>query len=56
MRLGILSDTHDELERTRVAIALLRRAGAEALIHCGDLSSICFAIGFLTLHGTIHFS
>lgn len=39
MQLGILSDTHDELERTRRAIQLLRDEGAEALIHCGDLSS-----------------
>lgn len=39
MRLGILSDTHDELVRTRLAVRLLRDAGAEALIHCGDLSS-----------------
>jgi predicted phosphodiesterase len=38
MRLGILADTHDELERTRLAIRLLRDAGAEALIHCGDLT------------------
>jgi putative phosphoesterase len=39
VRLGILSDTHDELERARGAIELLRAAGAEALIHCGDLAS-----------------
>jgi putative phosphoesterase len=39
MRLGILSDTHDELARTRVAVRVLRDAGAEALIHCGDLTS-----------------
>jgi putative phosphoesterase len=39
MRLGILSDTHDELERVQRAISLLRAAGAEALIHCGDLAS-----------------
>ncbi|MCE9534361.1 MAG: YfcE family phosphodiesterase [Planctomycetes bacterium] len=37
MRLGILSDTHDQLERTRRAIDLLRSDGAEALIHCGDI-------------------
>jgi len=37
MRLGIISDTHDQLERTRQAVALLVEAGAEALIHCGDL-------------------
>ena len=39
MRLGILSDTHDELDRTRVAVQLLREAGAQAIVHCGDLSS-----------------
>jgi putative phosphoesterase len=39
MRLGILSDTHDELTRTRAAVALLQGAGAEVLIHCGDLAS-----------------
>jgi predicted phosphodiesterase len=27
MRLGILSDTHDELARTRVAVQILRDAG-----------------------------
>jgi putative phosphoesterase len=39
MRIGILSDTHDKLERTRVAIQMLCDAGAEALFHCGDLTS-----------------
>jgi putative phosphoesterase len=38
MRLGILSDTHDRLKRTRRAVELLRAEGAEALIHCGDLT------------------
>jgi putative phosphoesterase len=38
MRLGILSDTHDELARTLLAARLLRDAGAEALVHCGDLA------------------
>lgn len=38
MRLGILSDTHDEWERTQFAVRMLRAAGADALIHCGDLS------------------
>ncbi len=36
MLIGILSDTHDELARTRRAVNLLRDAGATALIHCGD--------------------
>src|SRR4051794_14609308 len=39
MRLGILSDTHDDLARTWRALQLLRDEGAEALIHCGDLAS-----------------
>ncbi len=39
MRLGILSDSHDKLQRTRVAVEILRTAGAEALLHCGDLAS-----------------
>jgi putative phosphoesterase len=39
MRLGILSDTHDELDRTRMAVQLLCDEGAEALVHCGDLAS-----------------
>lgn len=39
MLLGILSDTHDELDRTNRAIRLLCDQGAETLIHCGDLSS-----------------
>ena len=39
MRLGILSDTHDELARTRRAVRVLCDAGVEVLIHCGDLAS-----------------
>ena len=39
MRLGVLSDTHDRLDRTRAAVALLLDAGADALVHCGDLTT-----------------
>jgi putative phosphoesterase len=39
MRVGILSDTHDQFERTRTAVDQLCLHGAEALIHCGDLTS-----------------
>jgi uncharacterized protein len=38
MKIGILSDTHDQVERTSRAVAALVGAGAEALIHCGDLT------------------
>ena len=39
MRLGILADSHDKLARLGHAIELLQAAGAEALVHCGDLTS-----------------
>lgn len=38
MRIGILSDTHNEVARTRLAVQLLQREGAEALFHCGDVT------------------
>jgi len=37
-RIGILSDTHDRLERTQRAISLLHSARVDVLIHCGDLT------------------
>jgi putative phosphoesterase len=37
MRVGILSDTHDQVDRTSRAVALLAREGAEVLLHLGDL-------------------
>jgi hypothetical protein len=38
VRLGIVSDTHDQFDRTQHAIELLRDAGAEVLAHCGDVT------------------
>lgn len=38
MIVGIISDTHDRLERTRFAMRLLTEARAEVLVHCGDLT------------------
>lgn len=37
MKIGILSDTHDKIARTRSAVTMLLDRGAEVLIHCGDL-------------------
>ncbi|MCS7034497.1 MAG: YfcE family phosphodiesterase [Phycisphaerae bacterium] len=37
MLLGILSDSHNQLDITRLAIETLQRAGAEFFIHCGDV-------------------
>lgn len=39
MKLGLLSDTHGHLVRCTQALQLLKAAGAEQLIHCGDLGS-----------------
>ena len=39
MKLGILSDTHDDAVATRAAVGLLLGARAEALVHCGDIAN-----------------
>lgn len=39
MILGVISDTHDKLARTRTAVQMLRDHGAEAIVHCGDLET-----------------
>jgi uncharacterized protein len=39
MKIGILSDTHGRLDRTRAAIHLLRERGVELILHCGDIDS-----------------
>jgi putative phosphoesterase len=38
VRIGILSDTHDQVDRTRDAVNLLRARGADVIVHCGDLT------------------
>lgn len=37
MRIGILSDTHDQMDAAAQAVRMLRQAGAQGLIHCGDV-------------------
>ncbi len=39
MLIGILSDTHDRLERAKVAVSRLSDEGAQFLVHCGDFTS-----------------
>lgn len=39
MKIGILSDTHDHADAAAAAVRMLRQAGAEGLIHCGDVGS-----------------
>jgi putative phosphoesterase len=38
MRIGIISDTHDQVGRTARAVEALIAHGASRLIHCGDLT------------------
>ena len=37
MRIGVLSDTHDNLENTREAARQFRRERVDTLLHCGDV-------------------
>jgi putative phosphoesterase len=39
MKIGILSDTHNQRERAARAVARLVEEGAEVLVHCGDMTS-----------------
>ena len=58
MKICIVSDSHDRAEPLAAAIAEAKAAGAQAVIHCGDLigvntlrSSIKFGIPIHAVHG-----
>ena len=56
MKIGIISDTHDQHDLARNAVQLLRDEGAETLIHCGDLAgpemvAICAVLPFYFVFG-----
>lgn len=36
-RLGVISDTHDNLDRVREAVEFFNRAGVAHVVHCGDI-------------------
>jgi putative phosphoesterase len=36
-RIGIISDTHDRLDKVREAVALLNRLKPDRVVHCGDV-------------------
>lgn len=40
MKLGILSDSHGRVAMVRQALRTLDEAGAEALVHCGDVGGV----------------
>jgi putative phosphoesterase len=39
MLVGLLSDSHDRVDATSIAVQMLLAEGAEYLLHCGDLGS-----------------
>lgn len=39
MLLGIMSDSHDRVERVVAALDLFRRRGVDRVLHCGDIAS-----------------
>jgi len=39
MFLGVVSDTHGDIERTRAAVAMLEGFEIAAVLHCGDIGS-----------------
>ena len=58
MKIGILSDTHNNIDNLKRALAIFRREGIELLIHCGDLASPATAVhlgGFtlIYVHGNM---
>jgi len=40
MKLGIISDSHGRLREMRRAVSLLKSAGAQGFVHCGDLGKL----------------
>jgi uncharacterized protein len=39
MKIGVVSDTHDNTDVVRTALALLQQRGVELILHCGDIES-----------------
>ena len=44
MKIGILSDTHNNTENLKRALTIFRREGVETLIHCGDMTTAKTAV------------
>lgn len=40
MKIGILSDTHGNVSRTRDALGILSSHNVDAIVHCGDVGSM----------------
>ena len=49
MRIGIVSDSHDNVPQVKAAVAAFKDKGAEVLIHAGDFVAPFAVKGFLAL-------
>jgi uncharacterized protein len=45
MKIGVLSDTHNNLQNLRAALDLFRKENIDTIIHCGDLTGVEIAQG-----------
>ena len=54
MRIAVLSDSHDHLHAIRAALRKATEAGAEAVVHCGDLVAPFVITELKTFLGPVH--
>lgn len=40
MKIGVMSDTHDNLSNTMAVLSTCRDRGIDTIVHCGDLTSL----------------
>ncbi len=50
MKIGIISDTHDNIDRIKESIEIFNREGVKLVIHAGDVTSPFALIPFEELH------
>ena len=54
MKIAVISDTHDHLENLVKAIERINEAGAQELIHCGDMCSPFVIDRLAKFNGKVH--
>jgi hypothetical protein len=54
MRIGLMSDTHDNLPMIRKALARFADAGVDCIIHAGDFVAPFALAEILKFHGTVY--
>ncbi|MBM3472348.1 MAG: metallophosphoesterase [Armatimonadetes bacterium] len=54
MKIAVMSDSHDHLHAVRAALRKAKEAGAEVVIHCGDLVAPFVISELKTFEGPVH--